>query len=254
MRYLRRPIIENNASSVVGPGLGSQGGNMGTGAVVNRDPEEVAKEWVSSIGREPSDKERDAWSRHAERASLSPEDEEKGWAFLTKGIAKREELALATMHKVFGDSASWAGTDVPLKNMLVPDELGVVRRNKSAEKPKLQTMKEALGSPKMHQAPQMGDAGAAAQMANGGPNTGEAPGFPFHTKSAEKIWTFAKLLILTHPEAPPTEIVRLAMLKARLPPSDLTPEDTLLLQLAIEWMQNGPAKTNVRSAGARGEQ
>jgi len=117
------------------------------------------------------------------------------------------------------------------------------------------TMFSFPGWPMMNRAAQVSDA-SKAELGKPGepqaPQMGAAPGFPFHTRAAERVWTFAQLLILTHPESPPYDILRRAMVEAGLQPTELTPEDMTLLQMAIDMMQNGPPISNVRTGGMPG--
>lgn len=88
-----------------------------------------------------------------------------------------------------------------------------------------------------------------AQIADQGPNTLPAPGFPFRTKTAERVWFFAQFLILQEPLLTPSDIVRQAIAQSKQNINDLTPEDLRLLLMAVEWAQNGPAKAVAYTKG-----
>jgi hypothetical protein len=81
-----------------------------------------------------------------------------------------------------------------------------------------------------------------------------APGFPFHTRTAEIVFKKALELIPLHPEKKSAEILKLAIEKSQSPVTELTPEDGRLLDIAISWAQNGKAGVgnNNRMAGTPG--
>jgi len=267
-----RRFRESMAASV-GPGWRSQGTNIGTGAVIKTDAAQAAKDWALDLGRKPTERDRGNWGVQAQRLGIDADDEETAWQQLQKSQAESgEHAAMITLRKIFGDSldetwsGKWSGWMIPLapeKRQVQPD--GQDREfpedanpNTGKKKPKYQPpptpQDEAtvtrggafLGYPVTPQASEAPPADI--------PDTGSmpAPGFPFHTRSAERIWVFAQKLILTHPEAPATEIIRMAAQESRLPLTDLTPEDITLLQMAVDWAQNGPAKTSVRTGGTPG--
>jgi hypothetical protein len=72
---------------------------------------------------------------------------------------------------------------------------------------------------------------------------GPAAGFPFHTKTADVVFKKALELIKLHPDKKSSEILKLAIDKSQSPVTELTPEDGKLLDIAINWAQNG--KTGV---------
>lgn len=270
----RSRLRGEDIAASVGPGWRSQGTNIGTGAVVKPDAHAAAKDWAINLGRKPSEKDRGNWTVQAQRLGISPEDEVSAWIQLTNQQKESgEHQAMKTLRKIFGDSidekwdGKWAGWQAPLapqKRQVSPDDperpedanpntgkrktlpLGAPT---PAEQDEATLMRGGafLGYPKMNQAPQDGNAAGQAQTVSDVP-----PGFPFHTRSAERIWAFAQLAILTHPEAGPTEIIRLAIQDSEIPITDLTPEDVALLQMAVAWAQNGPPATSVRTGGTPG--
>lgn len=101
-------------------------------------------------------------------------------------------------------------------------------------------------SVKTHQAPQVGNTKGQAQIAN------QSPSFPFRTASAEKVWATAQQLILLYPMSKPVEIMEMAFKESGVQHHELTPEDKHLLQMAVEYLQNGTPATNVRTGGTPG--
>lgn len=65
--------------------------------------------------------------------------------------------------------------------------------------------------------------------------------FPFHTAVAALIWSTSKKILSKNKNAPPHEILRLALDASKAAPNEITPEDVRLLELAISWAQSGPA-------------
>lgn len=239
-----REILEGVVGSP-SPGRPALGANLGTGAVVKKDVATVAKDWSTALGREASLRERPAWEKHAEREGLSPDEIEQGWASLSKAATRDESNALATLRKVFGETVSWTGAWVPNKNMLEPDETGVVRRKK-LEKAKTEAT-GFVGFPKMHQAPQVGNAKGQAQIANETP-----PGFPFATRAAELVWSAVQQLARTHKIEEDGELLRMAVEASEVSMSELTPEDMQMLRMAVQQLRNGTPQTNVRTSGVPG--
>jgi hypothetical protein len=70
---------------------------------------------------------------------------------------------------------------------------------------------------------------------------GGTGGIPFRTKAAEKVYAFAKKIVLLYPEASGSMIKKDAMNRAEVLATELTPEDEALLDIAINWAQTGRA-------------
>ncbi len=70
--------------------------------------------------------------------------------------------------------------------------------------------------------------------------------------AASKVFEKAQQLIALYPLSKPAEILGMALRKAGVLTSELTPEDDKLLKMAIDWAQNGPSRTNIRTGGAPG--
>lgn len=250
------------------PGWRSQGTSVGTDTVVMPDPASAAKEWAGSLGRKPSKKDRAAWEMHASRTGLSPDQASKFWMNL---VNEQRALFAEALRIIFSEnSAEWAGVNYPLKQMIDPNKRSVrpepswdastandkqtatTRSVRSTKKklplppplPQEESGPPMIAFPKMHQAPQIGNTVGQAQAANE-----KSPGFPFSTKAAGIVWGIVQKMMLDHPEMPPPDILGQALQQAKTPIFDLTPEDIVLLQMAMQFFQNGPAKTNVRIGG-----
>jgi hypothetical protein len=73
--------------------------------------------------------------------------------------------------------------------------------------------------------------------------------FGFRTKTAEVVFMAAADLILEFPQDNAAAILQRAVTRAEIPQWDLTPEDFRLLEMAIEWMQNGPPAVLSKTGG-----
>ena len=76
------------------------------------------------------------------------------------------------------------------------------------------------------------------------------PSFPFHTRAAQEVFALAKSLMIEYPELKNKELADLAVRAAGYTREDLTPEDHILLHMAIDWVQNGPPQ-GVGGKGSR---
>jgi hypothetical protein len=256
------PGPSENIAVSPGPGWRSQGTNIGTDKVVKPDPLEAASAWVRNLGRPPHLKDVDQWKEFARRMGLGPEDSELGWTHITRGAKMGEALVL--LRSAFGEggsppwSGSWSGYWVPMKQMIDPNKRQVSPRPDDEEHPedanlpeRRKKLKRKLGerigvNVKTHQAPQVGNARGQAQKAN------ENPGFGFRTWSARKVYETALSLIALYPLAKPADLIGMAVRKSGVLTTELTPEDDQLLKIAIDWAQNGPARTNIRTGGTPG--
>lgn len=237
------------------PGWRSQGTALGSGAVIMPDQNAVAKEWSKSLGRKPTKKDRDAWLNHASRQGLGPDDIAKEWTrFQTEArLATTRSLA-----DIFSESLfNWKGMNVPLKQMLDPQNAALAQEpnmdpatvndpplKKKKRRPQMEIAPPSATFPKMTQASQ-------GQVPSGQkyPDDVKPPGFPFSTKAAGVVWAAAQKLMRDNPEIAPQDILGQAMQQVKTPIYDLTPEDLTLLQMALQFAQNGPARNNVRAGG-----
>lgn len=256
-----KKVQEVGPASSVGPGWRSQGANIGTGAVVEPDTKEIARDWAKSVGT----RDRKAWDEHATRMGCSPEAIEDGWEFLQRRDNGQEEsaaqatfakiramrqaedtdpAAIATLKKVFGESTSWTGFWVPTQALLDPN----TNTDPKIERKKSKRRSESINvmAVKTHQAPQVGNARGQAQIAN------QDPGFPFRTSAAKQVWDTAQQLILLYPTNNAGEILSMAVRESGVLATELTPEDEQLLKMAVEYLQNGAPPSNVRTGGTPG--
>ena len=65
------------------------------------------------------------------------------------------------------------------------------------------------------------------------------PGFSFHTKSAEKVWEYAKDITSKNPTAKTETIIGWALDASKVLAMELTPEDVKMLEMAINWYITG---------------
>jgi hypothetical protein len=67
----------------------------------------------------------------------------------------------------------------------------------------------------------------------------QAMGFPFHTRAAEMVLKKAIELIGLYPNKSAKELIGIAVNKSGISVTNLTPEDSHLLNMAVSWAQNG---------------
>lgn len=72
------------------------------------------------------------------------------------------------------------------------------------------------------------------------------PPWPFATESARRVWDVAQKLAMEMKLLASQDILYRAVEDSKVSAADLTPEDMKLLQMAIDWIQNGPAKPSGR--------
>ena len=72
-------------------------------------------------------------------------------------------------------------------------------------------------------------------------NVGRTPatGFGFHTKGAEEIWKYAQRLADAHPKETTASIIGKAIDQSNIPITELTPEDSKMLDMAVNWYLAG---------------
>lgn len=200
-------------SAAGGLGWNARTGNLGTGAVVKPDPAQLAKSWADEI---------------VIFRPLMPDDKDN-WAEYAKRMGCDQEC----IDKGWG----WLmqhptpPSDTPAKESL-DSVFGEATSWWGYSVPNLMMLK----------------------MPQAGPvSRGEdSSGFPFATKAAMRCWSLAQKLIPLYPLARPEEIMNKAIEKAGTLATELTPEDEHMLKLAIDWAQNGPARTDVRIGGLPG--
>lgn len=75
------------------------------------------------------------------------------------------------------------------------------------------------------------------------------PSFPYHTEVAALVWRTAKSLYTQYPELDDRALLKLSIETSNVSSLQLTPEDWRLLEMAIQWLRNGPTPgANVRSS------
>jgi len=223
-------------------------------------PEDIEKGWQHMSGQDESaDDDRAALATLKIIDSMRPKTTQDKAAQATYDTIQRmrptevhDPAALATLRKVFGESVKWSGYWVPLKQTIG----GNKRENQPKKKPFVdkqpKVTEDSEEGPidemdvmgvKTHQAAQDGNAKGQAQILN------QDPGFPFQTWSAKQVWKLAQELIPLYPLKKPAEIISLAIQRSGVLATELTPEDDQLIKMAVDYMQNGPPKTNVRTGG-----
>jgi hypothetical protein len=144
----------------------------------------------------PGTKDRTAWEEYATRMGLMPDDIEKGWAFLAGRMRESVEVLLS----ILGENTSWSG--------------GLVEGG-AATWSGYQLANPALVHTPSTPAP--------------------FPGFGFHTKSAEKVWDYAKHIAAENPTSKTDAIIGWALEASKVLAMELTPEDVKMLEMAINW-------------------
>jgi hypothetical protein len=254
MSFMPSAQANEDMSASVGPGWRSGGANLGSGRVMKPDPVSTVNDWVRAQKRPLSRKDWPAWQEHARRMGLGPEDMDTGWRTVMDRPEQVQLAALATLKKVFGESVSWSGYWVPQPGLLGGQKRVTSSRPELERDPanmqvrETKKKKKKLGerisvNVKTHQAP-FGNEPESTPTAN--------PGFGFRTWSASLVFEMAQRLVGLYPQSKPEEILAMAIRKSGVTSTELTPEDDKMLKMAIDWAQNGAAKTNVRIGGTPG--
>lgn len=74
---------------------------------------------------------------------------------------------------------------------------------------------------------------------NFNPTKAPSPLFGFHTPSAEVVWKYAKKIADRHPKEATAAIISKAIERSKVPASELTPEDSKMLDMAVNWYLAG---------------
>lgn len=224
---------------------GSQGsgwkfrtGNLGSGAVVFPDSDKAAKDFLKSLQRPLTARDRSGWLTYANRLGMAPGAAERAWKAMMKPSLRPK---LAEVKKDFDsvfEAASWYGYSGP-HALQVKTNRGGFRH----EPPPSQSSQKHKGYTDIQQkAPQPG-----------GKRSEPKPSFPFNTRAAREVWAKAEEFVGLFPLENPTQILRRAMEAARVRPlNDLTPEDEKLLRMAIDHAQNGAPPNVAKSGGLPG--
>lgn len=180
---------------------------VGTQAVVRQDPKNAAHAWKKNLGRKMKKTDRLGWYEYARRNNMTAQDIEAGWDSVQERSVE-DDLQL-----VFGEGLPWGGYYTPT----------------------IQGMKMQPST------------GPASYLSPNSPAMAPDPAFPFHTKTADKVWEKLKKLSLKRKDLDTNQLLALAIEQSDVSPNELTPEDAKLLGMAIEWLRNGPAGIKVRS-------
>ena len=211
-------------------------GDIGTQKVVRPDYRVAADQWKKEEGT----KDKAAWTAYAERMGLWPEDIEKGWAYISMESASKRDAATVPPGQLPPTAQSSPG--LPVGNV-------ISRATNESSSPLKQVFGEATSW--------WGYSVPNLFMLNMPSTPAPFPGFGFHTKTAEVVWDHAKKLAAANPKAKTEEIISKAIEAAKVQASEMTPEDTKMLEMAINWYISGKMwdlrpPTNVRIGGAPG--
>ena len=66
-----------------------------------------------------------------------------------------------------------------------------------------------------------------------------ATAFGFHTKAAEEVWKYAKQIADAYPKEATAAIISKAIDRSEIPVTELTPEDSKMLDMAVNWYLAG---------------
>lgn len=193
--------------------------SIGSGAVVMPDADKEIQAFAKSLGRPVKHSDRPGWEAYAERLSIPQGDVAPAWASLRVRMGVTE--AMDVLDSVFeGVSASGSWMPNPL--------LTKMRHGAPGDEPNPEPTKP-------------------------GPNAVIAaapPSFPFHTKVSRKVYEKALKLKVMYPLEGPSSILKRAIMAVGATPLvDITPEDEMLLRMAIDFAQNGPAKSKGNKIG-----
>jgi hypothetical protein len=236
---IQKPIFTVEGS--MGGGWKLRTGYTGTGAVVFPDSDKAAKDFLNSLQRPITARDRTGWFTYASRIGMANDVAERVWATLTKpSLRPKLSSGLVKEFEDVFEGVSWTGHGGhPASPLGMKMRHGGFRN----EPPPTQSSQKHKGYTDIQQkSPTMG-----------GKRSEPKPSFPFHTKAARDVWAKAEELIGLYPLENPTQLLKRAMSDQEISPlMDLTPEDEKLLRMAIDHAQNGPPKSLSRIGGAPG--
>jgi len=206
-------------SEAGGRGWTIKTGYTGTGAVVFPDTDKEASAFLKSIGRPVTPSDRSGWETYAGRLGMPKAAQERAWAAMTrKELRPKLAEALDTLKAVF-EGYKWSGYSVPMPHNMQNREKGP-----SSLEPQPAGQKNPFSPP--------------------------PASFPFHTKVSRKVHEKALQLMRMYPLEGPASILKRATIAVGVTPMvDITPEDEKLLKMAIDFAQNGPAKSDGNRIG-----
>lgn len=79
---------------------------------------------------------------------------------------------------------------------------------------------------------------------NFNPSKTPSPLFGFHTPSAEVVWKYAKKIADRNPKETTAVILSKAIERSKIPVAELTPEDSKMLDMAVNWYLAGKLTGN----------
>lgn len=197
----------------------SRSSNIGSGAVVMPDADKEIQVFAKSLGRPIKASDRAGWEAYAERLSVPKEGVAPAWVTLRARMSVSE--AMSVLDSVF-EQVSASGSWMP-NPMLTKMSHGA-----PGNEPNPEPVKPSVNVP-IATAP---------------------PSFPFHTKVSRKIYQKALKFKELYPLEGAAQILKRAIMAAGATPLvDITPEDEKLLRMAIDFAQNGPAKSKGNRIG-----
>lgn len=235
--YGGTPVEEGRIAGNFGPGWRLQNGFLGSGAMVLPDSDEEALAWSTALGRSPRKRDKDAWLEYCERRGVPYQDAQKTWQRLVYG-----PTAGAYDWDTFSGDQSGSAV-APESGNMGGAEGGVGESTETRVDPTW----IGYSTPPAVTDVVTPNSGAQPQI---GPD--DLRGFSYRTDSAKLVWKAAQMLVGAHPDKQPMEIVNLALEKAGVSQETLAPEDVRMLEMGVEWLQNGPPPPTTRSAGAPG--
>ena len=224
-------------------------GSIGTGAVIRPDWKTNADEWLQTA----SSFDQWDWEEYAARMGLFPEDVMTGWEYILS--QKKQDANSAPVIPLpapgMPSGKPQGGPPVGAAVSRAPNRyeaLDVARKLFTEATSWWGYSVPNLGMINMPQT--VGDMGSMG-----------APGFGFHTKSAETAWEEAKKVADKNPKMSTNEIMIQALRNVKIPATELTPEDSSLMEIGINWYLSGmtagiekvtPAPSGVRTGGTPG--
>jgi len=215
------------SAAFMGPSRGHSrwmGRDLTPGTVpAQRDPRTEAHIWAKEmvrVGQRPPFN-RDGWDEHATRMGLSPQSINQGWDYINSVFSQTYERehgrVVESLKRVLGEDP-WSGGP--------PRYGGYYASYGHALKVRMR-------------------------------GSDEGPGFPFHTKAAEKVYQAARKIIAKDKNIDAEGAYREALGKVGVNVFDMTPEDDALMGIALHWEISGkeafpePPKipSQVRSTG-----
>lgn len=174
------------------------------------DPSPEFSNFAKALGRVPQSKDKDEWMEYAERMSMPASEAFEHWDKMMR------QKAESTLDAVF-EASGWLGYSVPNINQI------------------------RMAHPKSLDVPAMAK-DDKEQIDDEDPSQIVRPpaSFPFHTDTAAEVYEKSLELISLYPLDNPVQIVKRAIQALGVNMiASLTPEDIKLLEMAVNYAQNG---------------